>query len=81
MDKNQPVESRQTELLVLCTIMLALSTLFTFLRCMAVIFSKNHRFGLDDFFAIITWVSCGISLIADSQSCGLVIEDDQRVNR
>lgn len=49
--------SKQPVLIALCTIMLTLATLAVLLRCWSVYVSPTHKFGLDDFFAILALVS------------------------
>lgn len=49
--------SKQPDLIALCTVMLTLATLAVFLRCWSVFISPTHKFGFDDFFAILTLVS------------------------
>ena len=47
----------QPNLIALCTVMLILATLAVLLRCWFVFVSPAHKFGLDDFFAILALVS------------------------
>ena len=49
--------SKQPNLVALCTVMLTLATLAVLLRCWSVFVSPTHKFGFDDFFAILALVS------------------------
>lgn len=46
----------QPNLTALCSVLIALSTLFVSLRCWGAIIIKDHRLGLDDLFAALTLV-------------------------
>ncbi|MCJ1225694.1 hypothetical protein MMC12_002343 [Toensbergia leucococca] len=73
--------SKQPELIALCTVMLLLATLAVLLRCWSISVIPAHRFGFDDFFAILTlpfiisecaliywWISIGLGRHASTLS-------------
>jgi hypothetical protein len=49
-------ESRQSDLIALCTIMLALAVLATIMRFWSNYVVPNHKFGYDDLFALLALV-------------------------
>ena len=51
------MEDKSPELIILCTVMLVVSTIVVAIRCLAVWAGPNHKFGWDDYFAIATIVS------------------------
>lgn len=57
MEVSNLEASKQANLIVLCTVMLTLVALAVSLRCWSVFVSPTHKFGFDDFFAILALVS------------------------
>ena len=49
-------ENKQSSLIIISTVMLILAILAVSLRCCAVAAISTYKFGLDDFFAILTLV-------------------------
>jgi hypothetical protein len=58
----QALETQQPQLIALCTVMLVLSMSALGLRLWSNYIATNHRWGWDDFFAIITLVCFFLSI-------------------
>jgi hypothetical protein len=59
---NDPDETRQPGLIVLCTVMLIIACVAVFLRFWSNRISHAHKFGYDDLFAFLALVSTLLSL-------------------
>ena len=57
MEARNLEASKQANVVALCTVMLTLATSAVLLRCWSVFVSPTHKFGFDDFFAILVLVS------------------------
>lgn len=56
MSSTESDGNRQPGLIALCVLMLLLAVVSVALRCWSIWGSRNHKFGYDDAFAILTLV-------------------------